>query len=110
MSINQARFHYNKSKYLYSPTLWQAMYPTQWARGNWSFDYSSPDLDRDLKSVESSTESLISSSSANEESNSDSASDRRGTTSQNWICICSLVILNAKNIYNCTRFRKVNCF
>ena len=55
------------------------MYPTQWARGNWSFDYSSPDLDRDLKSVESSTESLISSSSANEESNSDSASDRRGT-------------------------------
>ena len=68
------------------------MYPTQWARGNWSFDYSSPDLDRDLKSVESSTESLISSSSANEESNSDSASDRRGTTSQNWICICSLVI------------------
>ena len=79
LSLSQERCHYNISKYLCSPTLWQAMYPTQWARGNWSFDYSSPDLDRDLKSVESSTESLISSSSANEESNSDSASDRRGS-------------------------------
>ena len=65
--------------YFDSPTLWQAIYPTQWARGNWSFDYNSPDLDRDLKSVESSTESLISNSSTAEDSSSDSTAERRGT-------------------------------
>ena len=64
--------------FIYSPTLWQAIYPTQWARGNWSFDYNTPDLDRDMKSLESSTESLISNSSNTEDSNSDSAADRRG--------------------------------
>ena len=42
-----------------SSTLWQAIYPTQWARGNWSFDYSSPDLESDLNSLDSSTESVI---------------------------------------------------
>ena len=64
--------------FFHSPTLWQAIYPTQWARGNWSFDYDTPDLDRDLKSLESSTESLISNSSTADDSSSESTSERRG--------------------------------
>ena len=68
----------NFPNFFYSPTLWQAIYPTQWARGNWSFDYDTPDLDRDLKSLESSTESLISNSSTADDSSSESANERRG--------------------------------
>ena len=64
--------------FIFSSTLWQAIYPTQWSRGNWSFDYSSPDLESDLHSLDSSTESVISSSSTVDESNSDSATERRG--------------------------------
>ena len=71
MSIPHYTFHF-------SSTLWQAIYPTQWSRGNWSFDYASPDLDNDLHSLDSSTESVISSSSTVDETNSDSTTDRRG--------------------------------
>jgi len=72
-----------------SPTLWQAIYPTQWARGNWSFDYDTPDLDRDLKSLESSTESLISNSSTADDSSSESASERRGSSASSNITVFS---------------------
>jgi len=72
-----------------SPTLWQAIYPTQWARGNWSFDYDTPDLDRDLKSLESSTESLISNSSTADDSSSESATERRGSSASSNITVFS---------------------
>lgn len=72
-----------------SPTLWQAIYPTQWARGNWSFDYDTPDLDRDLKSLESSTESLISNSYTADDSSSESATERRGSSASSNITVFS---------------------
>lgn len=42
-----------------SSELWQAIYPTQWARGCWSLDYQSPDLEKDLKSADSSLSSSM---------------------------------------------------
>jgi len=57
-----------------SHTLWQAIYPTQWARGCWSLDYQSPDLEKDFlaKSASSSLNSSMESlSNCSSNSNSD---------------------------------------
>ena len=34
-------------KVAFSSVFWKAMYPTQWARGQWSFDYIPVDLKAD---------------------------------------------------------------
>jgi len=51
----------------YSSVFWKAMYPTQWARGQWSFDFIAPDLKFDdemmanMSSLSSASSSLSSS-------------------------------------------------
>ena len=69
-----------------SSALWQAIYPTQWARGCWSLDYQSPDLEKDLKSaassLSSSTESLPGSSSCSSSSPDEENADEFASTSK----------------------------
>ena len=54
----------------YSPIFWKALYPTQWARGQWSFDFIAPDLksNDDMLATFSSLSSVSSSLSSSVES------------------------------------------
>ena len=54
----------------YSPIFWKALYPTQWARGQWSFDFMAPDLksNDDMLATFSSLSSVSSSLSSSVES------------------------------------------
>jgi len=57
--LNASAVTHQWNRIALSSALWQAIYPTQWARGCWSLDYQSPDLDKDLKSASSSLNSSM---------------------------------------------------
>ena len=54
-------------KVAFSSVFWRALYPTQWARGQWSFDYLALDLNTELD-LSSNSSSLASSLSSSVES------------------------------------------
>ena len=68
----------------YSSVFWKAMYPTQWARGQWSFDFIAPDLksDDELMANMSSLSSVSSSLSSSIESLPDEEEPAEGNNNQ----------------------------